>query len=109
MGWAGRNLTSTAILAAHWYWIGAIPAILFWGMVMMPFYIISKIHSFPEYLTSALVGEQASWPPFHSHFMTVLMSGRKHVRHGAGNEGCAGLEAMTFSIVVSLAVPWQHM
>ena len=37
MGWAGSSY-EYGILAAHWYWIGAIPAMLFLGMVMMPFY-----------------------------------------------------------------------
>jgi len=41
MGWAGASY-QYGILAAHWYWIGAIPAMLFLGMVMMPFYYISK-------------------------------------------------------------------
>ena len=42
------------ILAAHWYWVGAIPAMLFLGIVMMPFYYISKTHSVPGYLQAAL-------------------------------------------------------
>src|SRR5207248_8325899 len=32
------------------YWIGAIPAMVFLGLVMMPFYYISKTHSVPGYL-----------------------------------------------------------
>src|SRR5580704_15795776 len=40
MGWAGAAY-QYGILAAHWYWIGAIPAMLFLGIVMMPFYYIS--------------------------------------------------------------------
>ncbi|MGA2051155.1 MAG: hypothetical protein ABSG96_25975, partial [Terracidiphilus sp.] len=39
MGWAGSSY-QYGILAAHWYWIGAIPAMLFLGMVMMPFYYV---------------------------------------------------------------------
>jgi solute:Na+ symporter, SSS family len=35
------------ILATHWAWIGAIPAMLFLGIVMMPFYYISKNHTVP--------------------------------------------------------------
>jgi SSS family solute:Na+ symporter len=49
MGWAAATY-QYGILAAHWYWIGAIPAILFLGLVMMPFYYISKTHSVPGYL-----------------------------------------------------------
>ncbi|HUI43806.1 MAG TPA: sodium:solute symporter family protein [Terriglobia bacterium] len=49
MGWAG-SAYQYGILAAHWYWVGAIPAMLFLGIVMMPFYYISKTHSVPGYL-----------------------------------------------------------
>src|ERR1700712_4711444 len=34
----------------HYYWIGAIPAMVFLGVVMMPFYYGSKVRSAPEYL-----------------------------------------------------------
>ena len=36
--------------AVHFYWIGAIPAMVFLGLVMMPFYYGSKVRSVPEYL-----------------------------------------------------------
>ncbi len=49
MGWAGAAY-QYGILAAHWYLIGAIPAMLFLALVMMPFYYISKTHSVPGYL-----------------------------------------------------------
>ena len=35
MGWAAAAY-QYGILATHWYWIGAIPAMLFLGIVMMP-------------------------------------------------------------------------
>ncbi len=34
----------------HYYWIGAIPAMVFLGVVMMPFYYGSKVRSVPEYM-----------------------------------------------------------
>ena len=34
----------------HWYWIGAVPAMVFLGLVMMPFYYGSGVRSVPEYL-----------------------------------------------------------
>src|SRR5260370_18891129 len=49
MGWAG-SAYQYGILATHWYWIGAIPAMLFLALVMMPFYCISNTHSVPGYL-----------------------------------------------------------
>ena len=36
MGWASAAY-QYGILATHWYWVGAIPAMLFLGIVMMPF------------------------------------------------------------------------
>ncbi len=36
--------------SVHYYWIGAVPAMVFLGVVMMPFYYGSKIKSVPEYL-----------------------------------------------------------
>ena len=34
----------------HYYWVGAIPAMVFLGLVMMPFYYGAKVRSVPEYL-----------------------------------------------------------
>src|ERR1700728_2986400 len=39
MGWAGSTY-QYGILALHAYWVGAIPAMLFLGLVMMPFYYV---------------------------------------------------------------------
>jgi solute:Na+ symporter, SSS family len=38
------------ISIVHYYWIGAVPAMIFLGIVMMPFYYGSKVRSVPEYL-----------------------------------------------------------
>ncbi len=74
MGWAGAAY-QYGILAAHWYWIGAIPAMLFLAIVMIPFYYISKTHSVPGYLKLRF-GEPARLLSAVSFgFMTVLMSG----------------------------------
>ena len=74
MGWAG-SAYQYGILAAHWYWIGAIPAMLFLGIVMMPFYYVCKTHSVPGYL-KLRYGQGASVvAAFSFAFMTVLMSG----------------------------------
>jgi SSS family solute:Na+ symporter len=74
MGWAGAAY-QYGILATHWYWIGAIPAMLFLGIVMMPFYYISKTHSVPGYLKLRF-GEGARALSAGSFgLMTILMSG----------------------------------
>jgi len=74
MGWAG-SAYQYGLLATHWYWIGAIPAMLFLGIVMMPFYYISKTHSVPGYL-QLRYGEGARGLAAGSFaLMTILMSG----------------------------------
>jgi solute:Na+ symporter, SSS family len=74
MGWAGASY-QYGILAAHWYWIGAIPAMLFLGLVMMPFYYISKTHSVPGYLQLRYGEPSRALSSVSFAFMTVLMSG----------------------------------
>ena len=74
MGWAG-SAYQYGILAAHWYWIGAIPAMLFLAIVMMPFYYISKTHSVPGYLKLRFGEPSRLLSAVSFGFMTVLMSG----------------------------------
>src|SRR6266404_2950564 len=74
MGWAGASY-QYGILAAHWYWVGAIPAMLFLGIVMMPFYYISKTHSVPGYLKLRFGEPSRLLSAVTFAFMTVLMSG----------------------------------
>lgn len=44
------NSAQYGVYTTHWYWIGAIPAMVFLGLVMMPFYYGSKVRSVPEFL-----------------------------------------------------------
>jgi solute:Na+ symporter, SSS family len=44
------NGAKYGIATVHFYWIGAVPAMVFLGIVMMPFYYGSKVRSVPEYL-----------------------------------------------------------
>src|SRR5579872_4088951 len=74
MGWAG-SAYQYGILATHWYWIGAIPAMLFLALVMMPFYYISKTHSVPGYLKLRFGEPARAVSAVSFAFMTVLMSG----------------------------------
>src|SRR3989442_8847568 len=74
MGWAGASY-QYGILAAHWYWIGAIPAMLFLGIVMMPFYYISKTHSVPGYLKLRFGESSRALSAISFALMTVFMSG----------------------------------
>jgi len=74
LGWAG-SAYQYGILAAHWYWIGAIPAMLFLGLVMMPFYYISKTHSVPGYLQLRYGTAASGLSAVTFAIMTILMSG----------------------------------
>src|SRR6476659_1457547 len=74
MGWAG-SAYQYGILATHWYWIGAIPAMLFLALVMMPFYYISRTHSVPGYLKLRFGESSRTLSAVSFAFMTVLMSG----------------------------------
>jgi len=74
LGWAG-SAYQYGILAAHWYWIGAIPAIIFLGLVMMPFYYISKTHSVPGYLGMRYGPASSGLSAITFAVMTILMSG----------------------------------
>ncbi len=74
MGWAG-SAYQYGILAMHWYWLGAIPAMLFLGIVMMPFYYISKTHSVPGYLKLRFGEGARGLSALSFGLMTILMSG----------------------------------
>ncbi|HJT86315.1 MAG TPA: sodium/solute symporter, partial [Bryobacteraceae bacterium] len=74
MGWASAAY-QYGILATHWYWVGAIPAMLFLALVMMPFYYISKTHSVPGYLQLRYGEGARGLSAISFAAMTVLMSG----------------------------------
>jgi SSS family solute:Na+ symporter len=74
MGWAAAAY-QYGILAAHFYWIAAFQAMVFLGLVMMPFYYISRAHSVPGYLRLRYGEATRALSGISFAFMTVLMSG----------------------------------
>src|SRR6201986_468618 len=44
------NGAQYGLMTLHYYWVGAVPAMVFLGIVMMPFYYGSRVRSVPEYL-----------------------------------------------------------
>ena len=74
LGWAG-SAYQYGIMAAHWYWVGAIPAMVLLGLLMMPFYYISKTHSVPGYLKLRYGSEASFLSGVTFAAMTILMSG----------------------------------
>jgi len=99
MGWAG-SAYRYGILAAHWYWVGAIPAMLFLGMVMMPFYYVCKTHSVPGYLKMRYGLGSSVVAGVSFTFMTVLMSGVNMFSMALVMKVVLGWD-MNFSIIVS--------
>jgi len=99
LGWAG-NAYQYGIMAAHWYWVGAIPAMVFLGLVMMPFYYISKTHSVPGYLKLRYGSEASAVSAVTFAFMTILMSGVNMYAMAVVMEVVLGWN-LHFSIVVS--------
>jgi solute:Na+ symporter, SSS family len=74
LGWAA-SAYQYGMLAAHWYWMGAIPAMLFLGMVMIPFYYVSKCHTVPGYLKLRYGENTRLLSAVSFAAMTILMSG----------------------------------
>jgi SSS family solute:Na+ symporter len=99
MGWAG-SAYQYGILAAHWYWIGAVPAMLFLGIVMMPFYYVSKTHSVPGYLKMRFGQGSSTVAAISFAFMTILMSGVNMFSMALVMKVVLGWD-ITFSIVIS--------
>ncbi len=98
MGWAGAAY-EYGMLATHWYWIGAIPAMLFLGIVMMPFYYISKTHSVPGYLHLRFGEGARATSAVSFALMTILMSGVNMYAMAVVMQTVLGWN-ITFSILV---------
>jgi SSS family solute:Na+ symporter len=63
------------IATAHFYWLGAIPAMIFLAVFMMPFYYGSKARSVPEYLNMRFDQRVATLNALSFAVMTVFASG----------------------------------
>ncbi|MDP3149794.1 MAG: sodium:solute symporter family protein [Ignavibacteria bacterium] len=69
------NTFKYGMYVAHFYWIGAIPAMLFLGIYMMPFYYSSKINSVPGYLKLRFDEKTRVLNGIAFAMMTLLVSG----------------------------------
>jgi SSS family solute:Na+ symporter len=69
------NTFKYGMYVAHFYWIGAIPAMLFLGVYMMPFYYSSKIKSIPGYLKLRFDEKTRVLNGIAFAIMTLLVSG----------------------------------
>jgi SSS family solute:Na+ symporter len=63
------------IATSHFYWVGAIPAMVFLGIFMMPFYYGSRARSVPEYLRLRFDEKTRAFNAISFALMTVFSSG----------------------------------
>src|ERR1700731_606071 len=63
------------IATSHFYWLGAIPAMVFVGIFMMPFYYGSKAKSVPDYLSLRYAEKTRAFNAFTFAGMTLMSSG----------------------------------
>ncbi|HET9088081.1 MAG TPA: sodium:solute symporter family protein [Acidobacteriaceae bacterium] len=71
----GASGAKYGIVTSQFYWIGAIPAMVFVGLFMMPFYYGSKARSVPEYLKLRFDEKTRAWNAGSFAVMTVFSSG----------------------------------
>src|SRR5436190_3503314 len=71
----GASGAKYGIATSHFYWIGAIPAMVFVGLFMMPFYYGSRARSVPEYLKLRFDEKTRSLNAISFAVMTIMSSG----------------------------------
>jgi solute:Na+ symporter, SSS family len=103
MGWSAATY-QYGLLAVHWYWIGVVPAMLFLGVFMMPFYYISRTHSVPGYLHLRYGESTRVFAAFTFVAMTLLASGISLYSMGLVLENFFGWDFNTSIWVTTLAV-----
>lgn len=109
LGMAGQSY-QYGILTAHFYLIGAIPAMLFLGVYMMPFYYHSGIYSVPSYLKARFNESTRTLNALGFGVMTLLVSGINlyamalvlHVFLGWDINICMWASSLTVAIYVTL-------
>src|SRR5438445_5682188 len=69
------NGAQYGVATVHYYWIGAIPAMVFLGVVMMPFYYGAKVRSVPEYLRLRFGRFAHIWNAGSFAVATILIAG----------------------------------
>src|SRR5713226_7676445 len=71
----GASGAKYGISTSHFYWVGAIPAMIFVGIFMMPFYYGSRARSVPEYLKLRFDEKTRGLNAISFAVMTVFSSG----------------------------------
>ncbi len=99
----GASGAKYGIATAHFYWIGAIPAMVFVGIFMMPFYYGSRARSVPEYLKLRFDEKTRTLNAVAFAAMTVFSSGVSMYAMGKLLNLLLGWDFDT-SVIVSAAI-----
>ncbi len=91
------------MITTHFYWIGAIPAMIFLGLFMMPFYYGSKARSVPEYLKMRFDEKTRGFNAVSFAIMTIFASGISMYALAMLMETLLGWN-FTFSIFISALI-----
>src|SRR3954465_2268704 len=86
------NGAQYGVATVHFYWIGAVPAMVFLGIVMMPFYYGAKVRSVPEYLRLRFNNHTHALNAATFAVATVLI---------------AGVNLFALALIVNLMLGWS--
>ena len=86
------NGAQYGVATVNYYWIGAIPAMVFLGLVMMPFYYGSKVRSVPEYLRLRFNDSSHKFNSVTFAIATILI---------------AGVNLFALALIVHLMLGWS--
>src|SRR5258705_8170959 len=104
----GASGAKYGIATAHFYWIGAIPAMVFIGVFMMPFYYGSRARSGPEYLRLRFDEKTRALNALSFAIMTVFSSGISMYALGLLFQLVLGW-SFTASVALSAAIVLVYM
>jgi solute:Na+ symporter, SSS family len=86
------NGAQYGVATVHFYWIGAVPAMVFLGLVMMPFYYGAKVRSVPDYLRLRFNNQTHALNALTFAVATVLI---------------AGVNLFALALIVNLMLGWS--
>lgn len=99
----GASGAKYGIMTSHFYWVGAIPAMAFVGIFMMPFYYGSRARSVPEYLKLRFDEKTRGLNAISFAVMTVFSSGISLYAMGLLLNVLLGWD-FSFSIIMAAAI-----
>ena len=99
----GASGAKYGMMTSHFYWVGAIPAMVFIGIFMMPFYYGSRARSVPEYLKLRFDEKTRALNAISFAAMTVFSSGVSMYAMGELMEELLGW-SFTFTVILSAVI-----